>query len=62
MFAHRHCETLVLGAWGYGVFGNDADMVAAHCRQSLDTRFHSVVGVSGGGGSSAPYEEDAWIV
>jgi uncharacterized protein (TIGR02452 family) len=40
--AHHGATHLVLGAWGCGVFGNDAHVVAAAFRDALTTRFARV--------------------
>jgi uncharacterized protein (TIGR02452 family) len=38
---HRH-DGLVLGAWGCGAFGNDANEIAGLFREALDRPFRGV--------------------
>lgn len=42
--AHHGHDTLVLGAWGCGVFRNDPEMIADAFRSALVTRFAGVFG------------------
>jgi uncharacterized protein (TIGR02452 family) len=39
--AAEHCDQLVLGAWGCGVFRNDPEMVADVFRTLLDGRWRN---------------------
>lgn len=41
-FANRNAETIILGAWGCGVFGQDANEVANLFKQALDDEFFGV--------------------
>ncbi len=42
VFAMSGCDAVVLGAWGCGAFGNDANVVAAHFRDALRGAFNHV--------------------
>ena len=50
--AHHDCRTLVLGAWGCGVFRNDPAQVAAAFKQNL----------TGGGGFAGVFERIVFAV
>lgn len=41
IFAKHHCHSLVLGAWGCGVFGNDPNIVAEAFRIFLSREFEN---------------------
>lgn len=45
LFSYVGCDTIVLGAWGCGVFGHDPDFIAEQWKQVIRANYGSVANV-----------------